>query len=61
MRYHGVILWNEIAVDWLSVGMCFGTFSSLDPRMRTCGLVRPLFVAQTTYFRSPDFCNAKGD
>ena len=46
IRYHGVLLWNEIAVDWLSVAMWFGTFSSLGAGMRTSGLVRLLFVAK---------------
>ena len=59
IRYHGVLLWNEIAVDWLSVAMWFGTFSSLGRRMRTCGLVRPLFVAKTMRFGIPYFCNAE--
>ena len=29
IRYHGFLLWNEIAVDWLSVAMWFGTCSCL--------------------------------
>ena len=44
---------------WLSVGMCFGTYSCLGVRMRTRGLVRPLFVAKTMWFRIPDFCNTE--
>ena len=35
--------------------------SSLDARMRTRGLVLLLFVAQTTWFGIPNFCNAKGE
>ena len=61
IRYHGVLLWNEIAVDWLSVGMWFGACSCLSAGMRTRGLVRPLFVAKTTWFCMPDFCNVEED
>ena len=50
-----------MAVDWFSVVMWFGTLSSLSVRMRTRGLVHALFVAQTTWFGIPDFCNAKGE
>ena len=59
IRYHGVLLWNEIAVDWSSLAMWFGACSSLSVGMRTRGLVRPLFVAKTTWFGIPDFCNAE--
>ena len=59
IRFHGVLLWNEIAVDWLSVTMWFGACSCLGAGMRTRGLVRPLFVAKTTWFGTPDFCNAE--
>ena len=59
IMYHSVLLWNEIAVDWLSVAMQFGTYSCLDARMWTHGLVRPLFVAKTTWFGIPNFCNGK--
>ena len=59
IRYHGVLLWNEIAVDWLSVAMWFGACSCLTAGMRTRGLVRPLFVAKTTWFGIPDFCNVE--
>ena len=61
IRFHGVLLWNEIAVDWLSVAMWFGECSSLSVGMRTRGLVRPLFVAKTTWFCMPDFCNVEED
>ena len=54
-RYHSVLFWNEIAVDWLSVAMWFGAFSSLGVRMRTCSLVSPLFAAQTAWFGIPHF------
>ena len=50
-----------MAVDWFSVVMWFGTLSSLSVRMCARGLVRLLFVAQTTWFGIPDFCNAKGE
>ena len=33
IRYHGVLLWNEIAVYWLSVIKWFGTYSCLGARM----------------------------
>ena len=39
IRYHCVLLRNEIAVDWLSVAMWFGTYSCLSARMWTSGLV----------------------
>ena len=42
--YHGVLLWNEIAVDWLSMTMWFGKFSSLDARMGTRGYVHCLWL-----------------
>ena len=58
IRYHGVLLWNEIAVDWLSVTKWFGTYSCLGARMRTRGSACPLFVAKTTWFVIPDFSNA---
>ena len=60
IRYHGVLLWNEITVDWLSVGMSFGIFSSLGERMQAPGLVRSLFVLQTMWFWISNVCNAKG-
>ena len=50
-----------MAVDWFSMVMWFGTFSSISTRMWTCGLVCPLFVAQTTWFEVPDFCNTEGE
>ena len=39
IRYHGVLLWNEITVVWLSVAMWFGTYSCLGTRIQTRGLV----------------------
>ena len=39
--------------------MCFGTYSFLGARMRTRGLVRPLFVAKTTLLGIPNFCSAE--
>ena len=59
IKYRGVLLWNEIAVDWLSVAMWFGASSGLSAGMRTRGLVRPLFVARTTWFGMPDFGNVE--
>ena len=59
IRYHGVLLWNEIAFDWLSVAMGFGASSYLRVGMRIHGLVRPLSVAKTMWFSIPDFCNAE--
>ena len=50
-----------MAVDWFSVVMWFGTLSSFSVRMQTRGLVRPLFVAQTTWFGIPDFCDSEGE
>ena len=61
IRYHGVLLWNEVTVDWLILSKWFGTFSALDWRMRARGLLSSLFVAQTTWFGIPDVCNAKGE
>ena len=54
-------MWNEIAVDWCSVAMWVGTFSSLSVRIWTRGLVRPLFVTQSTWFGIFDFCNVEGE
>ena len=39
----------------------FGTFSSLGARMWTRGLVCPLFLGQTIWFGTPNFCNGKGE
>ena len=59
IRYHGVLLWNEIAVDWLNVAMWFGAYSCRSAGMPTRGFIRPLFVAKTTWFGIPDFCNVE--
>ena len=59
IRCHGVIFWNEIAVDWLSVAMWFGPYSCLGASMQTSGLVSPLFVVKTMWFGIPDFCHAE--
>ena len=37
IRYHGVFLWNEVKVYFLSVGTLFGTFSALGARMGVHG------------------------
>ena len=38
-----------------------GTLSSLSLRMWTHGLVRPLFLAQTTWFGIPCSCDTEGE
>ena len=45
VRYHGVHSWNDVTVDWLSVSMLSGTFSTPGARMRARDLVFPLFTA----------------
>ena len=54
IRYRGVLLWNDVIVDCLSVDKWFGTCSAPGARMRAHGLVYPLFVALTTWFDMPD-------
>ena len=61
IRYHGVLLWNGVAGDWLSVGMWFGTCCAPGARMRARGLVYQLFVARTTWSGKPDVCCVKGE
>ena len=39
--------------------MWFGTWSCLCARLKTRGLVRPLFVAKTMLFGIADVCNAE--
>ena len=39
--------------------MWFSACSFLGAGMRTRGLVRPLCAAKTTWFGTPDFCNAE--
>ena len=58
-RYHGVLLWNEVPFDYLSVGTWFGTLIALGARMQEYGLVNSLFVAQTTWFGIPNVFNTK--
>ena len=58
-KYHGVLLWNEIAVDWLNLAISFGTFSCLGARIRARGLVSPLIVAKAMWFGIPDFCHVE--
>ena len=43
--YHGVLLWNFVTVDWLSVDMWFGTGSASGARKRERRLVHALFIA----------------
>ena len=57
-KYHGVLLWNEIAVDWLRLAIWFGPFSCLGARMRARGLVCPLFVAKATWFNTMKYVTA---
>ena len=61
-KYHGVLLWNGVAGDWLSlVGYTwFGTRCAPGTIMQVCGLDYPLFVARATWFAMPDVCSAKG-
>ena len=59
IRYHGVLLWNDVTIDWLSVGTWFDTFSAPDVRMWRHGLVYLLFVAQTIRFGMPNVCSTK--
>ena len=61
VRYYGILLWNGVAGDWLSVGMWFGTCYAPGARIRVRGLVYPLFVAQTTCFGMLDVCSTKGE
>ena len=53
IRYHGVLLWNDVEVDWSSVCTWFGTRIGPGVRMWAYGLVYPLFVAQITWFGMP--------
>ena len=59
INYRGVFLWNKVTVDWFSAAMWFDTYGCLGGRSLTRGLVRPPFVAKTTWFGIPDFCNAE--
>ena len=59
IRYHGVLLWNKMEVDWLSVAMWFGTCSCLGARMCTHSLVPPLFEVKPKWFGIPNFCNVE--
>ena len=59
IRYHGVLLWNEITGDWLSVAMWFGTYRCLGTTIQTRRLVQSLLLAKTTWFGIPDFVTWK--
>ena len=61
IRYHGVLLWNGVAGDWLSMGTWFGTCCVLAQECGPRSLVYPLFVARTTCFGMPDVSSAKGE
>ena len=60
-RYHGVLFWNDVTVDWLSVGTLFDTFIATGVRMRAHGLIYPLFVSQEMWFGMLYVCSAKGE
>ena len=49
------IRWQLIGLAWYWLGI----LRSLSVRVRTRGLVRPLFGAQTPWFGILDFCNAE--
>ena len=59
IRYHGVLLWNGVAGDWLSVGTWFGICCAPGAKMQARGLVYPLFVARTTWFGVSTVCSVK--
>ena len=61
IRYHGVLLWNGVAGNWLSVGTWFGTCCAPGAKMWVRALIYPLVVAQTTWFGMPAVCSAKGE
>ena len=61
IRCHGVLLWNDVTVDWSSVCTWFGTCSAPGARMLARGLVYPLFVAQTMWFGMCNVCSVKGE
>ena len=60
-RYHGVLMWNDVTVNWSRVASWFGTCSAPGARMRARGLVYPLLVAQTNWFGILDVCSVKGE
>ena len=61
IRHHGVLLWNGVAGDWLSMDMWLGTCCAPGERMRARGLLYPLLVARTTRFGIPAVCSRKGE
>lgn len=61
IRSHGVLLWSEVVVDWLSVGTWFGIIIALVARVLAYGLGHPLSVAQATWFGIPNVCGVKGE
>ena len=44
-RYHDVLLWNDVIVDWSNVHTWFGTCSAPGARIPARGLVYPMFVS----------------
>ena len=61
IRYHDILLQNDVTVDWLSVHTLFGTCCAPGVRMGACGLVYLLFVAQSMWCSMPEVCSAKGE
>ena len=61
IRCHGVLLWNDVTVDWSSLCTWFGICNAPGTRMWARGLLYPLFVAQTTWFGVPKVCSTKGE
>ena len=57
IRYHGVLLWNGVAGDWLSAGTWSGMCCAPGVKMRASGLVYSFFVAQTTWFDMLAICS----
>ena len=56
LRYHSVLYWNAVAVNWLSVGTWVNTSSAPDARISVRGLVYPsLLKSQITCFDMPNY------
>ena len=50
IRYHDILLRNDVVSDWLSVGTWFGKCCAPGARKWARDLVFPLFVSRTTWF-----------
>ena len=61
MRYHGVLLWNGVADNWLDVDTWSETCCAPGTRRQALGLVYPLLVFRTTWFGMPDVFSVKGE